>query len=117
MRELSARGDVMAGPQFRESLQRAVGGPPSPETVAVRDFLATAAAGAPVREVARSLQLSVGDAHRIVDRLVRRGQVREVRRVHLAGIKKPVCLYTAAADAQPAVPMFEALRFGIVSLD
>lgn len=109
----------MAGPQFRESLQRAVGRPPSPKTVAVRDFLATvpAAAGAPVREVARSLQLSVGDAHRIVDRLVRRGQVREVRRVHLAGIKKPVCLYAAAADAQPAVPMFEALRFGIVSLD
>lgn len=105
------------------SLVRCAGRPPSPETLAVRDYLAgvPAAEGAPVRQVARSLQLSVGEAHKIVDRLARNGTVREVRRARVPGVKKPVCMYAAtASDAPPAgdaSAMFDVLRFGIVSLD
>ena len=101
------------------SLVRCAGRPPSPETLAVRDYLAAVppAEGAPVRQVARSLQLSVGDAHRIVDRLARKGEIREVRRARQAGVKKPVCFYAGAADEAATPPMFDVLRFGIVSLD
>ena len=72
--------------------------------------------------MALSLQLSVGDAHKIVDRLARKGEVREVRRARQAGVKKPVCFYAAAAPSAPAsggcpASMVDVLTFGIVSLD
>lgn len=106
-------------------VQRGAGRPVAPETLAVRDFLASvpAATGAPVRQVARSLQLSVGDAHKIVDRLARKGEVREVRRARCEGVKKPVCFYAAASTEAARAPgscptsMVQMLTFGIVSLD
>lgn len=102
---------------------RGAGRPVLPETLAVRDFLASVPAdtGAPVRQVARSLQLSVGEAHKIVDRLARKGEVREVRRARVPGVKKPVCCYAATSSGPEAdgdtPAMFDVLRFGIVSLD
>jgi hypothetical protein len=104
-------------------VQRGAGRPVAPETLAVRDFLASvpAAQGESVRQVARSLQLSVGDAHKIVDRLARKGEVREVRRARQAGVKKPVCFYAAAPSAPVSgscsASMVDVLTFGIVSLD
>ena len=113
----------LAAAREASPVQRGAGRPVAPETLAVREFLATvpATVGAPVRQVARSLQLSVGDAHKIVDRLARKGEVREVRRARQAGVKKPVCFYAAAPSAPAGggcpASMVDVLTFGIVSLD
>ena len=53
--------------------------------------------------------------------VVRKGEVREVRRARQAGVKKPVCFYAAAPSAPAGAgcpaSMVDVLTFGIVSLD
>ena len=93
------------------------GRPFSPETDRVREYLAQvpASQGVCVREVASELQIARCHAHRIVGRMVDRGEITEGRRDRVPDVKKPVCFYAAATE--PLRDMFEVLRIGIVRLD